>query len=270
MPTTTARRKDPSSPSTSIPAAGAAGKRKFPSDNCNQTTSASSSKKRRTTAAAVSATSNPEAHASSVPPTTSPYAKVYNPILEKLNNKYEVKALSVIPSTSIRKHVDKALQHLGRFSAWDQKVLPGTVLFCAKSSTSNKLITIVELIRRRIGETEQKWYQYNVLSETICEEPIAQRKRPDVVDETVVEDTFMDVDGEEENDDDDEYFETMRPAKTIYELAVDPPKIRYQAHITVLLSRVPLEELRNIQSVSLQTNEHYVEHLRKKRAGLAN
>ncbi|KAK4166651.1 hypothetical protein QBC43DRAFT_313079 [Cladorrhinum sp. PSN259] len=245
----TARREDSNQPP-------AGGKRKPPTDHCDDHTS--SSKKRRT---AAGATSNPAAIAS---PATSPFLQVYNPILEKLNGKFEVKAMSVIPSTSIKKHVDKALQHLSRFSAWDQKVLPGTVLLCAKSSTSNKLITITELIRRRIGETQQKWYQYNVLSETICEEPA---QRPVVEDESVVDDTFMAVDGEEGEE--DSYFESMRPAKTIHELAVDPPKTRYQAHMTVLLSRVPLEELRDVPSVSLQTNEHQIEHLRKKKAGLA-
>ncbi|KAK3994631.1 hypothetical protein QBC44DRAFT_322447 [Cladorrhinum sp. PSN332] len=258
MATATATtRKVPSNPSPS-----GAGKRKSPSDESGHAASASSSKKRRTAGAATRNAAAPTNSSSSS--STGPYAQVYNPILEKLNGRYEVKAMSVISSTSIRKHVDKALQHLSRFSAWDQKVLPGTVLLCAKSSSSNKLITIAELIRRRVGETEQKWYQYNVLSETICEEPTP---KPVIADESVVEDTFMAVDGED--DEEDEYFETMRPAKTIHELAVDPPKVRYQAHMTVLLSRVPLEELKNIQSVSLQTNEHYIEHLRKKKAGLA-
>ncbi|KAK4466501.1 hypothetical protein QBC42DRAFT_259048 [Cladorrhinum samala] len=231
----------------------AAAKRKSPSDDYGH---AESLKKRRTVE-----TSNPKPS----PTRTSPYMQVYNPILDTLKSKYEVKAMSVIPSTSINKHVDKALQHLGRFSAWDQKVLPGTVLLCAKSTTSNKLITIAELIRRRIGETEQKWYQYNVLSETICEEP-AQGAAEDI---SVVEETIMAVGGEDDDGDDEApAFETMRPKKTIHELAVEPPKIRYQAYMTVLLSRVPLEELRNIPSVSLQTNEQHVEQLRKKKAGL--
>lgn len=228
----------------------AAGKRKSPSDDYAHVESL---KKRRT-----AETRNPK------PSPTSPYMQVYNPILDTLKSKYEVKVMSVIPSTSINKHIDKALQHLSRFSAWDQKVLPGTVLLCAKSTTSNKLITIAELIRRRIGETEQKWYQYNVLSETICEEPALGTAE----DHSVAEETIMAVDGEEDDEEEAPAFETMRLKKTIHELAVEPPKIRYQAYMTVLLSRVPLEELRNIPSVSLQTNEQHVEQLRKKKAGL--
>jgi hypothetical protein len=174
--------------------------------------------------------------------------------------------MSVMPSTSISKHVDRALEHLGRFSPWDQTILPGVVLLCAKAAASGKLITIAELIRRRIGEGEQKWFQYNVLNETAMEEPAPAPAAPET---SVVEDTFMAVDGEgvDGADDDDEYFETRQP--TIHEQAVQPAKVRYKAHISVLLSRIPLDELRAERYVSMQTNDQTVEYLRKKKMGLA-
>jgi hypothetical protein len=195
---------------------------------------------------------------------SSSYVQVYNPLLAKLSAKFEVKAMSVMPSTSISKHVDRALEHLGRFSPWDQTILPGVVLLCAKSAASGKLITIAELIRRRIGEGEQKWFQYNVLNETIMEEPVPA---PAVEEPSVVEDTFMAVDGEDVEGADDEYFETRQP--TIHEQAVQPAKIRYKAHISVLLSRIPLDELKAERYVSMQTNDQVVEYQRKKKMGLA-
>ncbi|EAQ84654.1 hypothetical protein CHGG_08668 [Chaetomium globosum CBS 148.51] len=192
--------------------------------------------------------------------TTSNYGQIHNPLLAKLSGKFEIKTMSVLPSTSIRKHVDRALGHLGRFSIWDKSVLPGVVLLCAKSSASTKLITIAEIIRRRIGESEQKWFQYNVPKETVIEEP------PPSEDPSVVEDTYMDVDKEGGDDTDGEYFETRQP--TIHEQAVQPAKVRYEAHVVILLSRLPLDELAAEPNVSSQTNERSIEHLRKKKMGL--
>jgi hypothetical protein len=196
--------------------------------------------------------------------TTAPstYSQAYSPLLAKLSHKFEVKALSVMPSTSINNHVDRALEHLGRFNPWDQTVLPGVVLLCAKAAASSKLATIAELIRRRIGESEQKWFQYNVLSEVVLEEAT-----PIVDEPSVIKDTFMDADRERDEGADDDYFETRQP--TIYEQAVRPAKVRYKVHMSVLLSRIPLDELKTEPYISLQTNEQRIEYLRKKKMGLA-
>ena len=209
---------------------------------------------------------NPQIQTHNQAPATSSYSQIHNPLLAKLNGKFEVKAMSVLHSTNIGKHVDRALGHLGRFSTWDESVLPGVVLLCAKSSASSKLITIAEIIRRRISESEQKWFQYNVPKETVIEEPAAAEEDP-----SVVEDTFMDVEkegGSGADDVDDEYFETRQP--TIHEQAVQPTKVKYKAHVAILLSRVPLDELAAEPNVSAQTNEERIEHLRKKKMGLIN
>ncbi|KAK4110055.1 hypothetical protein N656DRAFT_295424 [Canariomyces notabilis] len=191
--------------------------------------------------------------------TTSPYYEVCRPLLTRLGAGFEVKTMSVLPSTSISKHVERALEHLGRFSAWDQTVSPGVVLLCAKSAASNKLITISEVVRRRIAEAEQKWFQYNVLSETVHEEVNQPAKGP-----SVVKDTIIGVDTEQDPEED--YFETIQP--TVHERAVKPVRLRYKAYMIVLLSRVRLDELKGGQNISLQTNEQHVEYLRKKKMGL--
>ncbi|KAL2178264.1 uncharacterized protein P884DRAFT_258344 [Thermothelomyces heterothallicus CBS 202.75] len=194
--------------------------------------------------------------------TVGDYSRIHNSILAKLRPKFEVRTMSVMSSTSISKHVDHALEHLGRFSPWDRAVLPGVVLLCAKSSASSKLITIAELIKRRIGESEQKWFQYNVPKETVETEPLPGTKEP-----SVVEDTFMAADREDRESTDDECFETF--PQTIHEQAVQPAKIRYKAHIVVILSRVPLEELKSEPNISVQTNEQHIDYLRRKKMGLA-
>ncbi|KAH6842550.1 hypothetical protein B0I37DRAFT_199059 [Chaetomium sp. MPI-CAGE-AT-0009] len=247
--------RDPTQPSTSNLHTT---KRKFHSDSNDP-----SSKKRRA-AADGQPPNQVQNRANNPAPTTGSYSQIHNPLLAKLNGKFEIMTMSVMPSTNISKHVDRALGHLGRFSPWDESVLPGVVLLCAKSTASTKLITIAEIIRRRIGESEQKWFQYNVPKETVIEEP-----PPPAEDLSVVEDTFMDVEregGESGNSADNEYFETRQP--TIHEQAVQPAKVRYKAHVAILLSRLPLDELVSEPNVSAQTNEEKIEYLRKKRMGL--
>ncbi|KAL2127603.1 hypothetical protein VTI74DRAFT_10439 [Chaetomium olivicolor] len=253
------------------------GKRKLPNDNDGSDPS-SIPKKRR----AAGPQSAPQLQIRPPPTTTQPstsssYTRVYTPLLATLNStaaaapKYEIKTLTVLPSTSIAKHVDRALSHLGQFNAWDKSVLPGVVLLCAKSAAAGKLVTIAELVRRRIGEAEQKWWQYNVLGETVVEEEEgvnqggASAGNEDGQAE-VVEDRYMAVeDQSQEMGGEGKYFETIRPG--IHEQAVQPARVKYKAHLTVLLSRVPLEELRAESNVSLQTNEQHIEYLRRKKMG---
>ncbi|KAL2162409.1 hypothetical protein VTH06DRAFT_7322 [Thermothelomyces fergusii] len=230
------------------------GKRKFQSDSKER-----SPKKRRA--------GDPRSHTPAQEGTQSPvstagdYSPIHSPILAKLRPKFEVRTMSVMPSTSISKHVDRALEHLGRFSPWDKAVLPGVVLLCAKSSASSKLITIAELIKRRIGESEQKWFQYNVPKEIAVPEPPPGTKDP-----SVVEDAFMAADREDGESTDDEYFETF--PQTIHEQALQPAKTIYKAHLVLILSRVPLEELKSEPNISVQTNEQYINYLWRKKMGL--
>ncbi|KAK3906744.1 hypothetical protein C8A05DRAFT_40498 [Staphylotrichum tortipilum] len=231
------------------------GKRKFLSDS-----SEPFPKKRRAEGARIEtlAPSRSQTSASSTP---SHYSQVYDPLVSRLLPKHDVKTMSVMPSTSISKHVDRALDHMSRFSPWDPALLPGVVLLCAKSPAAGKLVTISELVRRRIGESEQKWFQYNVLREMVVEEPAPSLEEP-----SVVKDTFMATNPEDEEDEEEEYFETRRP--TIHEQAVQPPKVRHQTYLSVLLSRVPLDALKTENHVSMQTNEQTIEYLRKKKLGL--
>ncbi|KAK3295002.1 uncharacterized protein B0H64DRAFT_200087 [Chaetomium fimeti] len=248
--------RDPTQPSDPNPHTT---KRKFHSDSNDP------SPKKRRAATDGQLPNQVQNRAQNPAPTSSSYSQIYNPLLAKLNGKFEIMTMSVMPSTNISKHVDRALGHLGRFSSWDESVLPGVVLLCAKSAASTKLITIAEIIRRRIGESEQKWFQYNVPKETVIEEA----PPPPPEEFSVVEDTFMDVEkegGESGNAADNEYFETRLP--TIHEQAVQPAKVRYKAHVAILLSRLPLDELAFEPNVSAQTNEEKIEHLRKKRMGL--
>ncbi|KAK3381298.1 hypothetical protein B0H63DRAFT_199402 [Podospora didyma] len=199
----------------------------------------------------------------------SPFTQLYGPLLSRLKPKYEVKPMVVRGSTSISKHVDRALEHLGRFSMWDLSVLPGVVLLCARSGDSSKLISVSELVRRRISETEQKWFQYNLLDETVCEDrTIMALEEPSIVEDTFMAVGTVDTGYVSDSESDNGYFETANRQPTIHERATEAAKFKHKAYMTVLLSRVPLHELKDMHNIALQTNEHHIEYLRKKKMGL--
>jgi len=206
----------------------------------------------------------------SIPQTSSNSLQPLNSFITDLQSTYEVKTLSVLSSTSIAKRVDTILEHLSRFHPWDPTVLPGVVLLYARSSTTNKLITIAETVRRRIHEADQKWYQYNRLYE--MEWATKQiGASPSHDDSSVIEDTVIGDEGEDDGD--DGYFETMNVgavAPTQFERAVHgEPRARQVAHMSIFLSRLPVPELRARDNFTVQSNEEHIDYIRKKRAGLA-
>lgn len=246
---------------------------------------AASNIQQTTTASLQSNQQQQQQHSTTAAAVTGPAFQPYESLLAKLRPRYEVKTMSVMSSTSIAKHVDKALQHLDRFNLWDQSVLPGVVLLSAKPIASSKLVTIAELVRRRIGEGEQKWFQYNVLTET--EEEEEEVAGPGAGGMEIVEDTVMDLTKDGDDDEEEEAFEMMgnsnqrqqqrqqqhggggsRGQQMIFERAVEPPKIRHNKFVSVFLSRIPIEELRTMRNIALQTNELHIEHLKKKKVGL--
>lgn len=199
-------------------------------------------------------------------------------LIAELSPKYDIKTLSILSSTSISKRVDSVLSHLGRISAWDSTVLPGVVLLYARSNSTNKLITVVETVRRRIHEAEQKWYQYNHLYE--MEWPAGKQQShnrlppPNHKVETLIEDTIMSLEGagkgsEDDDDDDDDDFEIMATQQTVFERAVHgKEKTRQMAHMSVLLSRIPIPELKAKENFAVQSNEEYINQVQRKRSGL--
>lgn len=197
-------------------------------------------------------------------------------LFSDLSPKYDIKSLSVISSSSISKRVDSALQHLSRFDLYDSSILPGIVLLYARSNSANKLITIAETVRRRIHEGGQKWYQYNRLYEmewaarqpqTSTANPTTRDKKPVV---TLVEDTIMSVEGQDQEDDEeDDDFETMQP-RTVFERAVHgEERVRPTACMSIFLSRIPVPELKTMENFAVQSNEEHINLAWKQKAGLA-
>jgi hypothetical protein len=174
------------------------------------------------------------------------------------------------------RRVDSILTHLGRFNAWDTTFLPGLVVLYARSSAAGKMISVAETARRRINEAEQKWWQYNRVYE--AEMPLKEEVQ--VVEDTVLGGRRQGSDGKDkqpleeaegdnvdDDDEDDHYFESMQSR---FERAVlgEPKKTNMVPHMSIILSRVPVKELQGREEWTVQSNQDYIDHLRKKKAGL--
>lgn len=229
--------------------------------------------------AAAAAQPGPEAVANPVQPTSSLAVSPPDPLLGELATRYEVLALSVVSSTSIARRVDRILAHLGRFHPSDMSVLPGVVLLRARAGEAAKLVSVAELVRRRVAEAEHKWWQYNRLYEAPAggeggraarnhnhqnhrsgrqhAAACAAEMQPSVIEET----DLMGMD----NDDDDDDFEFMQLP---LERAAAPQKTRNQPQLGIFLSRVPVPELAAMDNVTVQSNADEIEYQCKKRAGL--
>ncbi len=187
-------------------------------------------------------------------------------ILAELRPRFEIRTLSVISSSKIEQRVSAVLSHLGRFHPTDMAILPGVVLIHARSHEVAKMISIVEIVRRRVHESGQKWYQYNRLYEIETEAPT----EPSIIEETVLMD---DVAGEPEenqiadNNDNDDGVENIPPR---FQAAVADKKAKVMAttYMSIFLSRVPVPELQAKDAVTVQSNEVQIEEQRRKRMGI--
>ena len=180
-------------------------------------------------------------------------------LLSELRPKYEVKTMSVITSTSICKHIDKALAHLSRFSFLDASVLPGVIVLYTKSKAASKAVTVAETIRRRISEGGQKWYQYNVLYEIALHAQTARES-------SIVEETLLSDD--ETSPESFGLLHTGATRASLWDLAVDAPKSQSQAVMAVFISRVPVAELLPFCNTGVQTNASEIDRRRKDQLGL--
>jgi hypothetical protein len=182
-------------------------------------------------------------------------------LLTELRPKYGVLVLSVLSSSKIEQRVTRMLEHLGRTSLTDLDLLPGVVLLHARDSDVAKMITMAEIVRRRIHESDQKWYQYNRLYHVETEVP---------AEPTVIEDTLMALEGENGivmSDGDDDAFESMPPRHR--EALIEKAKTTSRPYMSIFLSRLPISELRGKDDITYQSNESQIEAKRRKQVGLA-
>jgi len=157
-------------------------------------------------------------------------------LLGNLATSYEVSAMWIISSSQIENKVRRVLENLASFS-FAAPTKPNIILLCAKSTTASKMISIVEISKREIAAKGGKWYQYNRLEHNLEEK---KKEQVTTILGRQVELGNTEIEGQSE---DESAFETM---KTPLERAVEGrPKIRAIPVLTVYLSRVRVESLKN-------------------------
>ena len=181
--------------------------------------------------------------------------------------------MSIMNSSKIQQKVRTLLQHLSQFSFADLKAKPGVVALHARSEAANKLITVVEIVKREVEKEDGKWWQYSRISGEIRElkeEVHEERKGGISLDEGAGKDngstasngqgtgdraevvvdktnTEMEVDGKEEDEED--AFEPVpdKNGQARFENGKKRKrKIREMPVMTIYMSRVPLPEFRTV------------------------
>lgn len=186
-------------------------------------------------------------------------------VLAELQGKYVVDTLTIISSSKIEKRVTAVLSHLGHVDMFSQTSVPGVVMLHARAGEANKLVTVMELAKRRMAEAGHVWYQYNRVYE-VAEERRGgdaskkknggtnnhSNKKTADDSQMVIEDTLL----EKEEEDEEDEADAFEPTKTLNDLTIrDKPAAESKnAYMSIFLSRVPIPELKAKPSFTLQTN----------------
>lgn len=154
------------------------------------------------------------------------------------------------------------LSHLGHIDMWDIECVPGVVMLHARAGEANKLVTVMELAKRRLTESGYKWYQYNRVYEVAEERRVEGTKKNDGTDHSknkTTDDSLMVIDDtllEKEEGDEDDEADAFEPIKTLMDLTIQdkPATESKNAYMSVFLSRVPMPELKAMPGFTLQDN----------------
>ncbi|ROW10014.1 hypothetical protein VPNG_06545 [Cytospora leucostoma] len=177
-------------------------------------------------------------------------------LLAELKGKYTIVTASVISSSKVNKKVTQVLSHLGHVDLFSPSSIPGVMMLHARVSDSGKMVTVMELAKRRMNEAGQAWYQYNRVYE-VADDGARPRPAGKRVGQTVIKDTVLNGQDEEEEDEEEDDFE---PVETAFDRAIrdKPPSDSKTAYMSIFLSRVPIPELQSKTNITLQTNNDAV------------
>jgi hypothetical protein len=176
-------------------------------------------------------------------------------LLRELKGKYSIATASVVGSSKINKKVEQVLSHLGHIDLFSQTSTPGVIMVHARANDANKMVTVMEIAKRRMNQAGQPWYQYNRVYEVA--DGRQSRGKPNSVgaDQTIIENTILDggTGDNTDSDGDDDAFEPVDTAfqRAIQEKPAEEPKTTY---MSIFLSRAPMPELQSKAYITLQTN----------------
>lgn len=172
-------------------------------------------------------------------------------LLAELQPKYHLATATVISSSKIKDKVTAVLTHLGRVDLFSAESRPGVMMLHARAGDAGKMLTVMEVAKRRMGDAGTAWYQYNRVYEVAGEDGARGRNGAGGGGtQMVVEDTVL---GPELDDQDDDSFE---PVQVPLELSARDKTAAQSktTYMSIFLSRVLIPELQSKAYVTQQTN----------------
>lgn len=125
---------------------------------------------------------------------------------------------------------------------------PAIVALVAKAVAANKLVSVVEVAKRALGEQGARWWQYSGVQGRMEEMRVEGKEKEgrrlggkanakgDEVDGEGMEDVRMEEGGEDVDEEEEQAFETM--------VEKERKKVRTVPVLTIYLSRVQVPELK--------------------------
>lgn len=166
--------------------------------------------------------------------------------LAHLTKKYLFATMTIKSHSKINNKVRGMIRHMSRFDFMDPNIKPGVIALDARASDANKLITVVEIVKKDIFENNRsgKWYQYNRVASKLIQIPRTSSKN----------DVAARGCARLQNDEDAMDLGGLRIVDTATNHRVDTTmKSRAIPMLTIYLSQVPLPELK--QEFGEQNNE---------------
>lgn len=183
------------------------------------------------------------------PPSVPATAPLLPPDIAALAPTYDIHTLAITSSSKISAKVSRLLTQLENgfdLSRTGQK--PAIVALVAKAVAANKLVSVVEVAKRALGEQGARWWQYSGVQGRMEEMRVEGKEKEgrrlggkanakgDEVDGEGMEDVRMEEGGEDVDEEEEQAFETM--------VEKERKKVRTVPVLTIYLSRVQVPELK--------------------------
>ncbi|KAH6690612.1 hypothetical protein F5X68DRAFT_203355 [Plectosphaerella plurivora] len=181
-------------------------------------------------------------------PSMASLSSVQEAVLEDLKPKYDVLPAFTISATKVAKRNVRILEHLRKDNG-DPR--PRVVYLHARPSDANKMITIVEQVKRELAKQGKtggggQWFQYNMLYE--LPPSLGAKKAGSSTATKDAEDKL------EPASDDDDDFERMESRHRLDKAVDAEPVQKAQMSLGIFLAQVPISELKGRVDVTTQSN----------------
>ena len=83
--------------------------------------------------------------------------------VRRLTTKYEFTSMHIISSSKMQQKIGLVLERISRSALPDMTSKPGVVILYADAAIANKMISVVEIVKKEVERLDGSWYQYTKL-----------------------------------------------------------------------------------------------------------